>query len=554
MERALNPDLLQLALGDYERLPTVEDFSRALEDAELSLLRGTKQLEETVVPTAWLLHAIASSSRAEQVYGEERRQAAFEVSAHAFDLSLQLGEHDPLARAQRAFAAEIAYLRSNFDPNSIAVYDRELKGRVSAELNLLNNPVRLGLSCATALVAFDTDYLFTATDNVYARLDSLSEQLGIERVDDSPFGAACNLVAGCRDLLIFLVYGREHRLSAAAHRFRRAINPSADVNDRSSQWAAAHLLNILPGLHSSSIWSVLPPEVPRDVRKAFTLAPPRILTLWPPQLELVRGGGEDGGHSPFEEDNDRQLITTPTSGGKTLFAQLIIATHLRQAERGVCYIAPTRSLCREVRQTLNRRLQYVSRNQANHSAQWMDADSTFRADADIEVMTPERLSYLLREDAEAVLERFGLFVFDEVHSVGESSRGWTLEQDLSYLHYATHNRAHRIVLMSAVVGNRPHFVEWMGGEARVSRSHSDWRAPRRTHAIYTTAARWDEAETEPRNSEDWPIRRRVPLDGVLRVRGAEGQIRDLRSKNSIGQLVFRETETGERDKQSEVRP
>lgn len=552
MERSLNPELLALALGDHERLPSVEEFTDALETAELGILQGEERLADTVVPTAWLLHAIASSDQATQLYGADRQRAAFRVSAHAFDLILLQDEHDWIDRAQLCFATQVAYLRSELDPNAVAVYERELSSNL-AEPDILRTPTRYGLSCATALLAFDTDFLFEATADIRERLDAVAEQFGVNRIGETPFGAAGNLIAGCQHLLVFLVYGREIRLNGARTRFRQAIHSEGATGDRPSRWAAAHLLNLLrSGLADKSIWRVLPPDVPPSIQKAFTLAPPKILTLWPPQLDLLNLEGEDEGRSPFSADNDRQLITMPTSGGKTLFSHLIIATHLSRTESDVCYVAPTRSLCREVRRDLNNRLRFISRTGADQSTQWMDSDSTFGGDSQIEVMTPERLSYLLREDAEAVLDRFGLFVFDEVHSVDDDERGWTLEQDLSYLHHATEDTDHRIILMSAAVGNRPHFVEWMGGEAYVSESNSEWRATRRVRSIYTTDAQWEEAVTSDRQSEEYPIRRSVPLEGIWRIRGAEGEIRDLRFGEYVGRFVRRERGTGGWDEENNL--
>ena len=77
-----------------------------------------------------------------------------------------------------------------------------------------------------------------------------------------------------------------------------------------------------------------------------------------------------------------------------------------------------------------------------------------------------------------VIEQFGMFIFDEVHLIGESGRGWTLEQDLAYLHYFTRSQSHRIILISAAIGNRNHFVQWLNEDGRETlQLHSDWRGP-----------------------------------------------------------------------------
>jgi hypothetical protein len=549
MERSLDFDHLEDALGGHERLPSAEEFADRIETLELAILEGGQEVEDTIGSTAWLLHGIASSHYAKEEYGPGRQRAAFRVSAHAFDLLLKKNEHDPIDRIQLCFAAQVAYLRSDLDPNAIAVFNREVRPAGVPELDILKKPAHYALSCAAALVAFDTDYLFEATDGIYERLEAAANTVGVDSIDESPFGTAGNLVAGCRDLLVFFVYGREPRLEAAESRLQRAVHPTGDAGERLSRWAAAHLLNMLPGLYKASIWNCLPPDVPDEVRRAFTLAPPQILTLWPPQLEMISSGEQEDTADPFAPENTRQLITMPTSGGKTLFSHLIIASQLHRSERGVCYVAPTRSLTREVRKDLNRRMRFVSQTGANRSGEWMDSDATLKGEADIEVMTPERLSYLLREDAQSVLDRFGLFIFDEVHSVGDDKRGWTLEQDLSYLHHATKEKEHQIILMSAAVGNRGHFVDWMEGENQTSHYASDWRATRRIHSIYETKPRWGEAETSERRSKKYPIRQTVPLDGILHVRGLKGHD-SIQSDNPVGELVYKESTSGTTEKES----
>jgi len=550
MERPLDPSLLEIALGEHDRLPSRDEFMEALEDAEFGILTGDGEVSEEVGTTAWLLHAIASSREATELYGTERQLAAFRVSAHAFDLMLQRGEYERLDRARLCFAAQVAFLRSRLDPNSTAVYKRELQDTLISTKSILNNPNEYSLSCACALLAFDVDYVLNQTEGIYDRLTETARQLGVDSIAESPFGSAGFLAAGCRRLLVFLLYGNTDALAEAQDWLHQAVHPRGGQGDRIPRWAAAHLLNMAEGLASASIWNALPPDVPIEVRRAFTLARPKILTLWPPQLELIETEEVDGIQSPFSVQNDRQLITMPTSSGKTLFSHLIISAELHRSDSGVCYVAPTRSLCREVRQDLNQRLKYVAGLGARHSRRWMDSESTFASNAEVEVMTPERLSFLLREDATKVLDRFGLFVFDEVHNVGRGERGWTLEQDLAFLHQSTKDSHHRIILMSAAVGNRPHFVSWMGGKTHVYHPHTKWRATRRMHAVYTTTPLWKNKRIEQRRSKSHPVREIVPLTGELYARGSTGRHRLLKYQDSVGRLSLKVSKDG-RDKRRE---
>lgn len=209
----------------------------------------------------------------------------------------------------------------------------------------------------------------------------------------------------------------------------------------------------------------------------------------------------------------------------------------------VHYVAPTRSLCREIRQSLEARLRFIGKRIVDGlpEGDWLN-EILLAYEPEVEVMTPERLSYLIRSDSEQVLERFGMFVFDEVHLVGEANRGWTLEEDLTYLHYATQNRDHKIVLMSAAIGNRNHFVEWMNDYVNDPiHIHSEWRGPRRLHAVWTTEADWSDKVQEINNrARKYRHLVRCPLYGKLDVRVSHtGKTHSLRTVEPVGDLVLK---------------
>lgn len=90
-----------------------------------------------------------------------------------------------------------------------------------------------------------------------------------------------------RDLLVFLTYGREERRSAAMDRLFYVLQDEAAEEDRTSRWVGAHLLEFADGLSETSIWTALPPDAPEGMRRAFSLAAPRVTTLWPPQIDVL---------------------------------------------------------------------------------------------------------------------------------------------------------------------------------------------------------------------------------------------------------------------------
>ena len=90
--------------------------------------------------------------------------------------------------------------------------------------------------------------------------------------------------------------------------------------------------------------------------EAFTIGSPPVLALWEPQRDLLTGDP-----SPFDPGVRRMVLAVPTSGGKTLLAQLLAIEHLDRTDRSVCYVAPTRSLCREVRRAMASRVRILQR-------------------------------------------------------------------------------------------------------------------------------------------------------------------------------------------------
>lgn len=541
MERALDPELIGIALGSHENLPTPEEVSRLLAEAELALLLRKPEVSEQIEAIGWYLHAIASSKYALRTYGVDRQRNAFQVAAHIFDLLLQIPQIDLIERLNYSFACQIAYLRSELNPNAIAIYQREFAEKLG-DLDLLNNFREVALSCGVGFLGLDVNYIYRVTDNLRNQIRQLVTRWDIEDIFTTPFGSAAGVAIAIRDLTTFLVYGHTSALERARATLQRAILAEFSLEDQASRWVAAHLLNLSNELENSSVWTVLPPDVPNGVRRAFGMGQPKILTLWPPQLDLLKIA-EPSTVNPFSSSVKRSFLSTPTSGGKTLVAQLMVASHLATEKTSVCYVAPTRSLCHEVRNSLASRLRYVGTEVVDGLPEGDWLDEQLSVAARVEVMTPERLSYLIRSDSKKVLERFGMFIFDEVHSVGERGRGWTLEEDLTYLHYATQKEHHRIVLMSAAVGNRVHFVQWISSEEDskdVFFLHSDWRGPRRLHAICSTQVDWQQPQEEITRSAQFPRCIKYPLFATLHVRISHtGKMHSLQTTEPVGSLVFK---------------
>ena len=565
MERSLDLDHIADAIGRHEGLPSPEQLQSLMAELEVALFVGQGEISREVLRSGWYLHGVASAPPAADLYTPERQRRAFQVSAHIFDLALSASDWSRQSRLALAFASEVGYRRGELEPNALAVYRRVSDDIVEGEPIEVHIET-LALEAGVALLGLDTRRLFRLFAGWRSRLRALARQIELDDLRGTLFGPSATVVNSAEDLLIYLAFGRGEQLERAQAALSDVLAGEAGPADLDVRWVAAHLLQLGNELGGGSVWSVLPPDVPSPVKQAFTLVDPPVLTLWRPQRELL---APDSGLSPLDPSIRRMVASVPTSAGKTLIGQLLILHHVAVAGTGVCFVAPWRSLGREVRRSLRRRMQVLEKELGTdepdfglgtapggpdpHGRSLVDllrelADrlSTNEPPA-VEVMTPERLFHLLRHDAESVLDRFGMFIFDEAQLLAEPGRGFTLESVLSFLHWRTEGDSHRIALLSATMGNVGEVMSWLDPAGRGTMQSSDWRGPRRLDAIFTTAIDWDAESRSPIRSEQNPLRLTYPLIGRVRLRPADGAgTRYLRLTEPVGEIAFKATADGRR--------
>jgi hypothetical protein len=569
VERALDLTRIAEALGEHphllmpELLPSPPELQALMAEMEVRLFVRQPRTPEEVMSAAWYLHGVASSNQAFALYTPERQRRAFQISAHIFDLALDERSRGRSEQLQLGFAAEIGYRRGELDPNATAVY-RRVQAHLRAAPPLLEHANTLAVEAAVALLGFDTARLFPLLAAWQQQLRGLAGDVGLDNLQGTMFGPAQRVVDGVEALLRFLTLGDRGQLEQARVAFRAVVGGEAGQGDLDARWVASHLLGFAENADAGSPWSVLPPDVPSAARQAFTLPSPVVLTLWPPQRELLT---QPGPVHPLAPTARRVLLSVPTSAGKSLLAQLFAVAHLATQPGGVCYVTPLRSLGRELRRALQPRLQFLSKTLGPELPDSMPGDLAEALRAlgmdpaefadltnvlpspdelpDVEVMTPERLAHLLRHNADAVLNRFRLFVFDEVQLLAEPQRGFTLETLLAFLHWRTRTTNHRLVLLSASVGNRGQLMSWLDPDSTGVLFSSPWRGPRRLHAVFTTRIRWNAPTRTSVQSPNLPWRVTYPLEGIIRLRPAEGaRTRTLGFTEPVGTIAFRANRAG----------
>ena len=426
MERALNLDLLRAALGEGGMFPSPEELQRRLAEAEIALFLQRGAIDDELLATAWYLHGVGTTRASLQIYPVERQRRANQVAAHIFDLALSAGIESEVVRREMTFAAQVSYLRGDLDPNALALYRRLPR----SEPRLRDEPGAVSLDVGSAVLALDRRRLFGG------RLRALRREAtpaGPDRRRHRPHrrrrtGAAARVIEGCNNLIVHLTYNQPDRLDRARQLFDEGTDPPFAQFDLDSRWVAAHLRDIADDLGTTSVWAHLPPSVPPAAARAMTLGDPPVLSLWPPQLELLNGTP-----NPLDPAVRRLVLSFPTSAGKTLMAQYIVAAHVASGAGSACVVVPTHSLGRELRRDLDRRLSTIGRQAEDAGPLGLPLPAPPSA----VVMTPEKLAAHLRLEPNRMLSEYSLYVIDEAHLVGDAERGWVLESALGFLHGAT---------------------------------------------------------------------------------------------------------------------
>ena len=560
MDRALDPAALTMALGQHApgALPTAEELTSLIADIEVRTFIGPTDVDDDLLRAGWYLHGVASASAAEELYSPARQQRAFSISAHIFDLALNTPDRTSHDRLTLAFGAQVGYRRSDLDPNATAVWrrvdslldsqafglaaDRQSQGNeatsphwdapedgLPSDGNFPNGAtsaeslMTMALRAGVAFLGLDVARLGQLLRAWRAELTQMAQLIGTSNLLQTMFGPADAVTSAVANLMVFLRYGDREALQAAQSALASVIDLSAGTGDHDARWVAAHLLSIADGVATSSVWSVLPVGTPDAVAQAFTVGAPPVLTLWPPQRDLLQRETAN----PLDPATKRLLLSVPTSAGKTLVAQILMCHHLATESGDICYITPLRSLGREMRQALAGRLRVLEKGIGGDQPDFgeisigelLDLPDASAGTA-VEVMTPERLAHLLRHSPAEVLGRFSMFVVDEAHLLAQPGRGFLLESLLSVL-----STAHaRLILLSGVMGNGQQVATWLDESEPEVLFTSTWRGPRRLHALLHSKIVDDAGEQLPALSRTFTHRVRYPMIAQLSVRPAEGKV------------------------------
>lgn len=177
--------------------------------------------------------------------------------------------------------------------------------------------------------------------------------------------------------------------------------------------------------------------------------------LYPTQREVLSRGLVSEGNF---------VLAAPTASGKTLVAEMVMYEELERGGK-VLYLVPLRSIAYEKYEEFLRVFDGWS---VRVSIGDYDSSEEPLGRSDVIVMTYEKFDSVQRHRS-SWLKDVSLLVLDEVHYVGDPSRGPTIEMAISKFIYE--NEFCRRVALSATITNLDEIADWLSAiPVRV-----DWR-------------------------------------------------------------------------------
>lgn len=237
--------------------------------------------------------------------------------------------------------------------------------------------------------------------------------------------------------------------------------------------------------------------------------------LYPPQADCIDAGLLDG---------KSILVSAPTASGKTLTAIISMINYLSKNTGKVVYLSPLRALASE-KFTEFKKLEKIDLGKkikvGISTGDFENIEKNLEKN-NVLVLTNEKMDSIIRHGAEWI-DEIGLIIADEIHLIGDESRGPTLEMILTKLKLLESKP--QILGLSATITNSDELANWLD----CTLVKNDWRPVPLSEGVY------DAGEVIMNNGKKFEVEpsiRGIPIDlGVQSV------------KDGGQSLVFAETRT-----------
>lgn len=148
------------------------------------------------------------------------------------------------------------------------------------------------------------------------------------------------------------------------------------------------------------------------------------------------------------------IVCSPTASGKTLIAEIALINIILRTNKKAIYVAPLRALASEKYTEFKEAYPYIK---SVISIGDLDSNDQWLSEYQLIFTSTEKLDSLIRHGADW-LYNVGCIVFDEIHMIGDISRGPTLELLVTKLKLQTNLQ---IIGLSATIGNPQDIASWL---------------------------------------------------------------------------------------------
>jgi helicase len=192
--------------------------------------------------------------------------------------------------------------------------------------------------------------------------------------------------------------------------------------------------------------------------------------LYPPQTDSVKAGLLKG---------KSVLVSAPTASGKTLIATLAMISYLSKNKGKVIYLSPLRALASEKFLEFKKLEKLSIGNKIKVGISTGDFENAEKKleKNNILILTNEKMDSIIRHGVEWI-DEIGLVISDEIHLIGDDSRGPTLEMILTQLKRLEHKP--QILGLSATITNSNEIAEWLG----CNLVNNEWRPVPLSEGVY----------------------------------------------------------------------
>ncbi|MEW6162153.1 MAG: DEAD/DEAH box helicase [Nitrospirota bacterium] len=203
-----------------------------------------------------------------------------------------------------------------------------------------------------------------------------------------------------------------------------------------------------------------------------TLASIGLKEFYPPQVLAIK--------ADLLKGRDSFVVAAPTASGKTLIAEIAALKMFLKTGGKVIYLVPLRALAREKFEDFSKKYRDIGIRIVQSTGDYDSADP-WLYNADLIISTNEKMDSLLRHRA-SWLREVNLVVADEIHLLGDSHRGPTLEAVLTRLRWM--NPGLRFIALSATIPNAAEIATWLNAQL----IESDWRPVPLREGVYFNSA------------------------------------------------------------------